>query len=305
MVMKLDTKDKKLIHELEKDGRASLSRIARAIGVSKEVANYRYKRLQKEGLLIGFKAIINHTALGRTRYSLLVNLANLEENTKEQLIAWFKQHPLIDVSFYLQSRYDLRIELQATDEQELEEFFEGFTKEFARHIKNKELSVITKSHFQRHAYLFGEQAENIESPREKVELDELEYTILRAIRQDARAGLLELAKQTDSAASTVAHKIKRLEKENVLLGVIPVLDVQQLDLDRFEVFIILGQHAKKKSIMHYIATDKRVVRVDELFGKYDFSFEIHCSTGRELDNFLTALRIAYPHISDFDVLLHV
>jgi hypothetical protein len=38
------------------------------------------------------------------------------------------------------------------------------------------------------------------------------------------------------------------------------------------------------------------------FGRNDFCFEIHCETAKELDDFLTELRVAYPHIADFEVM---
>ena len=46
--LKLSIKDLKLLSELEKDSRTSLSGIAKKIGVSKEVVNYRFKRLKDE-----------------------------------------------------------------------------------------------------------------------------------------------------------------------------------------------------------------------------------------------------------------
>jgi len=64
MSIKLDIKDKKILYELDMDARQSISSIAKRVGLSKEVVNYRIRRMEKEGLIDGYYAIIEYSKLG-------------------------------------------------------------------------------------------------------------------------------------------------------------------------------------------------------------------------------------------------
>ena len=63
MSIKLDIKDKKILYELDMDARQSISSIAKRVGLSKEVVNYRIRRMEKEGLIDGYYAIIEYSKL--------------------------------------------------------------------------------------------------------------------------------------------------------------------------------------------------------------------------------------------------
>ena len=51
--MELDNLDKRIISQLDRDARASNSKIARALRINKNVVNYRIKSLEQEGIIRG------------------------------------------------------------------------------------------------------------------------------------------------------------------------------------------------------------------------------------------------------------
>lgn len=51
-----------------------------------------------------------------------------------------------------------------------------------------------------------------------VELDELDRQVLSALRRDARKGTAELARELGQPRTTIAERIRSLEKEQVVLG---------------------------------------------------------------------------------------
>lgn len=57
--MKLDEKDLELLDELQKDCKQSLKKIARKLNMSITTVYDRMKKLEREGVIIGYKAILN------------------------------------------------------------------------------------------------------------------------------------------------------------------------------------------------------------------------------------------------------
>jgi len=55
----LDLKDRKILYYLDINSRQSNSDIAKKVGLSKEVVNYRIKRLEKEGIIKGYYTVLD------------------------------------------------------------------------------------------------------------------------------------------------------------------------------------------------------------------------------------------------------
>ena len=62
--MKLDNIDLKIIGELQKSGRESASHIAEKIKVSVPTITERIRKLQENGVILGFQAVLNPSELG-------------------------------------------------------------------------------------------------------------------------------------------------------------------------------------------------------------------------------------------------
>jgi Lrp/AsnC family transcriptional regulator for asnA, asnC and gidA len=62
--MEVDGLDRKLLNTLLEDGRQSLRRLAKKVGVSVVTAMKRVKRLEKEGVITGYEASLDYDFLG-------------------------------------------------------------------------------------------------------------------------------------------------------------------------------------------------------------------------------------------------
>ena len=79
--MLLDKLDQKLLLELYKDARQSNAQIGKTLLCSKEVIQYRLKRLEENGIITKYIPIINFSRLGYTIYRLQIKFT-----TKNQKI---------------------------------------------------------------------------------------------------------------------------------------------------------------------------------------------------------------------------
>lgn len=64
MGRELDSIDHRILGELEEDGRLSIVDLARRVHLTNTPCSERVKRLEREGYITGFRALINKTLLG-------------------------------------------------------------------------------------------------------------------------------------------------------------------------------------------------------------------------------------------------
>lgn len=60
-----DDVDREIVRELTRDGRATLAHLSDVVGLSVSAVQARLKRLEADGTIIGYRAIVDAEALGR------------------------------------------------------------------------------------------------------------------------------------------------------------------------------------------------------------------------------------------------
>ena len=91
----LDFKDKRILHELCANSRQPASAIAKKVGLSREVVEYRIRRLEHEGIINGFISLINVNALGYNGYTIFLLMQNFTGDKENEIISYLSTHPAV------------------------------------------------------------------------------------------------------------------------------------------------------------------------------------------------------------------
>ncbi len=70
---KIDLKDRKILYELDKNARQTLSQIGKNVRLPKSVVAYRIKKLEETGIIKNFYTVINFYKLGYINLAIYVN----------------------------------------------------------------------------------------------------------------------------------------------------------------------------------------------------------------------------------------
>ena len=81
--MKLDATDKKILGELQKDGRESASHFAEKIDVSVPTVTERIRKLQDAGIIKRFQAVVNPKAVGLDVAAIITIMSDSSQYYKE------------------------------------------------------------------------------------------------------------------------------------------------------------------------------------------------------------------------------
>ncbi len=76
--MRLDSKDKKILRELQENCRQTIAEIAKKTKLPRDVVVYRIKKLEQEGVIRQHHTMLNHSKLGHPLYAyVLFSLYNI------------------------------------------------------------------------------------------------------------------------------------------------------------------------------------------------------------------------------------
>ena len=124
-----------------------------------------------------------------------------------------------------------------------------------------------------------------------MKLDRKDLQLLKILEKDAKASVQFLSKETGIPASTVHHRIKRLESNNIITGYRAELNPKVMGRG-FSAYIMVNGSSEKylddKFFQH-----KYVAEVSAVTGNYDLIIKVECVNFDEFNKFLQEFREKY------------
>ena len=112
----LDAIDRRILAELARDGRLTVTELAGRVGLSKTPCQVRMKRLQAEGFILGFRAVLNPARLGRDHVAFAE--VRLTETTERALRAFntaVRDVPEVESCHMIAGAFDYLLKVRTRD----------------------------------------------------------------------------------------------------------------------------------------------------------------------------------------------
>jgi Lrp/AsnC family transcriptional regulator for asnA, asnC and gidA len=117
----------------------------------------------------------------------------------------------------------------------------------------------------------------------KLNLDKLDFQIIREMSENAEISYAELGKKLFVSAGTIHVRIKKLEEQKVVKGKRLSIDLKSLGYD---VIAFIGIYLEKSSLYDAVAKELKripeIVRLNYTTGNYSMFAEIVCRDIRQL-----------------------
>jgi Lrp/AsnC family leucine-responsive transcriptional regulator len=109
----LDKFDQAILHVLGEDGRISIADLARRIGLSKTPTQARLRRLEKEGIITGYRALIDPIRLGLDHVAFVeVKLTDTREEALAKFNAALAKVQEIEQAHLMASHFDYLLKVR-------------------------------------------------------------------------------------------------------------------------------------------------------------------------------------------------
>jgi Lrp/AsnC family leucine-responsive transcriptional regulator len=294
MTEELDQKDKKILKELENNCRQSSTRIAKIVGLSKDAVNYRIKNLEKEGIISGYYAVLNITKLGFITYKLMLTFQNTNSNIEKEIINYLQKSQHVGWLVSCDGNYNLMIVTWVKNELVFNNFLIGFLKKYGKYIKQRDVLIIIENHSSRKVYLFGGNRNNEDdiyygNERESI-IDKKEWKTLHLFSNNARTSLSELANKLNITGEAMAHRLKQLQKRNIIQASRPIINTSILGYQYYNILFKLKKFENIEKIFSYFKLQPNIIYFVKYLGNYDIGIDLEVKNSEDLRKILQDIK---------------
>ena len=303
--MELDMLDKKVMYELDLNARASVSEIAKKVRASKETVNFRVKRLLKEGYIKGFYTVFNTAKLGYFYHKTFLKYHRTTPEIETKIIEYIRNHKNCAYLGSCEGPYDLIFLIMVKNSRQFKDFLIDFKDKFGEYILEKEVHTVLTTHRLNEKFLFAGKTTKHSFYQDEISsyhVDIIDMKIMQILSTEARMSLIDLGKRIKVDPKVIKYRIKKLEKEGILIAYTSAPNFDKLKLQFIQLNFSLKNLKTIPSIIEFFDRTNKCLFALELLGKYDLTIEIHVENDRILRQILENFKKQFvDQYNDYDV----
>lgn len=298
--IKIDEKDRKILVELDKNARQTDSTIAKKVGISKQVANYRIQGLVDKNLISKFYTVVNVGKLGLNSYYLFLQLENTNKEREKEIMGKLSELDYVGWIVTGVGRWDVALLIYADSISIFDSLLNktmGLCKGYLHEYNFT--TLITGQHV---SYkVLGEHSTDILKQTEKsakVKLDKIDLKILERISQDARISIVELSEKTKEPLHVINYHLKNMLRQKIIEGFKPKVNINLLGYQWHLLLIQLHgvSEKRKEEFIDFCKNHKKVYYVTNTIGLYNLMLDIHVKSVAEFRELLMELKEKFSDI---------
>jgi len=300
---KLDLKDKKILYELDLDARQSCSKIAKKVGLSVEVVNYRIKKLEEENIITNYQIIVNLAKLGILQFKICLSFQHLNSEKLNIIIEKLKKNKSIKWIVSCKGKWDLIISFETDSIKQINSLKDEILSLFKGFINKKEISILIEGiTYNRNYIIEGKSLKNDEriimEQCEKIKLDKFDLHILKELSENARESLVNIATKLKTNARIINYRIQQMIKNKIITGFKIALNYEKLGIQFYKIFISIDNPQKQKieELITYIKAHKNIIHNAKVLGNWDIELEFEVYSEKEFDKILENIKDKFSDI---------
>jgi Lrp/AsnC family transcriptional regulator, leucine-responsive regulatory protein len=263
---KLDVKDRKILYELDIDSRQSFSKLGKKVGLHKDVVALRVKKLIRDKIIYNFYTYVDLSKLGYNFLRFYFKLQFISPEIREKIIQELVNNKFSTFVNSAEGEVELSAYFAVKNIYEFAQIWEKFYSQYGQYFAHVWFSIWYHECMYCYSFLL-ENDQNKRSDKNtttfgqgtKVDIDELDFQILKILSSNSRVPSLDLAKKLNVTANTIKRRISDLQKKGVIKGYKIDIAFDKLDYKFYRLDVYLKNQSIRYKINDYI-TDNPLIR---------------------------------------------
>ena len=144
-IYKPDETDNRILKELSNNARISIINLTEKTKLTRDIINYRIKKLIKENIIKQYRTYLNLQTLDINHYKIILRTKNLNQKSENELKQYMTKHKKATQLLKLIGSWDIEIEFETEDEDELYQILQEIRNKFSHIIRDFDIIRITKT----------------------------------------------------------------------------------------------------------------------------------------------------------------
>ena len=298
----MDLKDRKLLHELDMDARMPITQLAKKVGLSRQVIEYRIKRMQQEKIIYGTTAVFDSCVVGFNWYRVVFRLLHVTKGEKNNLLSYLSKHPNTMWLGEVGGNWDIVVNFICKNHFSFNKIFEELISSYGKHIQNYETLIYVDVHDYERSYLLNQKKSTNFKQRkalyhqmennQKINLDQLDQKIISELSGVSLPSNLEIARKLNVSNNTIRNRIEQMKKNKVLLGYRLFINPYTLGRKSYILFLEMANLNLEieKNLMNYLKTISQVTFVVRQIGKWRMGIEVETESEEGFQEIFVEIR---------------
>jgi Lrp/AsnC family leucine-responsive transcriptional regulator len=300
---KIDNKDKEILRLLNDNARLTSKSIGTSTNISREVADYRIKRLMKNGLISGYITVVSDRKLGYESYVLLLQLQNYTIDDEKRIIDHLKNHPNMKWVLKCSGDWDIQTVIVVKNKNQLANIMDEIDNFCGKNLRKYDLAIVINLLVPENLAFMLLRPSRALNPKdlptierevsyELADIDDKDKHLLRALATDARAPIVKISQQIDLSADATNLRMKKLQKIGVIKKFQTVVDLSKLNYLLYSVFLKINNYnpRRESQIRTFFYSVSNITFAERIIGTWDMRIQISCTTPQEFEKILQQIR---------------
>jgi Lrp/AsnC family leucine-responsive transcriptional regulator len=290
----LDKLDLKLILELEKDSRQSLSKISKTLKTSQQVISYRLKKLKDQKFITKFGCLVNYFKLGYKNYKIFIKLKIINSKKEKQIYLYLKNKKNVLSVYRCSNNYNLIINTIFKTNSDLYLFFNNFRNKFYNIVENYIITICLENYYYPRDYLLNKYrsiTKEIKITDNQSNIEPIKDTntnkILKELTKNSNIRVIKLCSILHKKPKWIIGKIKEMSKNNIILRRSPILDLKK---NIFTYILLIKYNCcreeKEENIILFFKSVLNVIYISKMLGEADLLVYIEIENMSKLQNMI-------------------
>jgi Lrp/AsnC family transcriptional regulator, leucine-responsive regulatory protein len=274
----LDNLDKKILCILDHEARISYSNIARHVKRGRDTVEYRIDRLEREGIILGYRAIIDPYSFGLTLFKSYLRLAN-NGSRLNRLMKSLQKHPSVFWTARCDGPWDVIVSIAAPSVYEFHTIQGEILSDISDILIASQVYAVVSFQLFKKKYLYkvGTHWFKIGGEPRQVDLDEGERALLLLLGEEGRVSVAEAARRLDLTPAMVTTRMQRLEEEKIIRGYKTEMNLARLGITQFKAQLQLSRfdRSAEQELELYCARHPNIACFIHQIGECRMEIEVH------------------------------
>jgi Lrp/AsnC family leucine-responsive transcriptional regulator len=277
--------------------------LSRKLGIPEETVRYRINSLIERGVIAGFFTVIDAGQLGNGYYKILLKLHNVDNSRVDQIIKYLVEYPAVNWIAQFDAHFDIGFTIRVMRVVDLSEFIDELRRRFTRYINKLTFAINIETEFLSRNYLSAglkrrEKSAAIKAPSSPAKLDQIDLDILRKLSTDTRCPATEIAKSAGVTSETVQQRIKKMERQRIIVRYSLIIDAQVLGNINYYVLVYLNYPTTERlcSFVEYCRQHPRMSYLIKALGEWDYELNLEVESLEQYRSIMMELTRKYSDI---------